>query len=139
MIDLSKRDRVADLNALAAFILQGLYTWAMPADLGVDYGYQMGGWGTGPRRINHRSYLSVEKILHVIGIKPEKRFLCEKCEQIMPSEDTYEGESGGMGHSGCWGRVKEVDWPPAELADYARGIWQDVGAVLRTLSTREPR
>lgn len=149
MIDLSTRDRVADLNALADTVLRGLFTWAMPADLGVDYGFEMGGWtGPGGRRADHRSYTSTNEILADLGFTPAMAaYRCEKCGVLLSEEETYLAEESGprggpepRGHrQPCFGAVRDIEeeWPPEELDTYARELWRDVGAVLRARG--EPR
>lgn len=104
----SGRDRVADVLVVVNFILRGLYTWVMPADLGVDYGCEMGSFN-GPGRGNHRSYSSAEEILAELGIT---------------------AESLGMSEAEA-----ELEWPPELCADYARALWLEAGAVLRARGT----
>ena len=140
-LDLSTRDRVADLNILADHVLRGLFTWAMPADLGVDYGFERGGWGTGPRRTDHRSTTSVEEILGLLGIGPEDvSYPCRKCGAFVPEVETYAAEPSGRGHAGCWGTVGDADsdWPPKPTADDVRGLGRDGGTVLRARGGPKP-
>jgi hypothetical protein len=61
-MDTSSRDREADVRAVVRMILSGLFTWTMPADWGVDYGYVPDG------RTPRRSYSSAEEVLHEVGI-----------------------------------------------------------------------
>lgn len=103
----SGRDRAADVLVVVNFILRRLYTWALPADFGVDYGYEMGSFN-GPVRGNARSYTSAEEILAELGITPES---------VGGGDDIPDDALD--------------NWPPEPYADYARALWLEVGVVLR--------
>lgn len=84
---IASRDRAADMNALADFILQNLFTWTMSADWGVDFGFRCGSYtnkdGT---RGDERAYLSAgEIIVAVLGIElsdDEDDYPPELCEYV---------------------------------------------------------
>lgn len=43
---------------------------------------------------------------------------CIKCDKWVAASDTYEGEDGGRGHTGCWGKCDRTR--PAPIVDRSR-------------------